>query len=90
MKYYLSSKTIERIKVNNITQQALADEIEKLQNAQKVNSTISQQSISRYMNGASFPNDETGKIISKAVTSLLKTSKFRKQRKQYLEKMKTS
>ena len=90
MKYYLSSKTIERIKVNNITQQALADEIEKLQNAQKVNSTISQQSISRYMNGASFPNDETGKIIAKAVTSLLKTSKFRKQRKQYLEKMKTS
>lgn len=87
MKYHLSDNTKKLIKNEKITQQELAKKINELYEKGKVIRSISQQSISRYINGADLLYEDTEKIILKAVSSLLGARRYRIKRKLYKEEM---
>lgn len=87
MRYFLSESTISIIKEEKISQQALAKKIESLYNEKKVGRTISQQSISRYINGKQFPNKDIEETIVLAIKSLLGKRKFRIKMIKYQEEM---
>lgn len=85
MRYQLSDSTKKLIKDQGITQQELAKRIAELKESGRVSRSISQQSISRYVNGISYPEKDTEKIILEAVSSLMGSRKFRVLRKLYRE-----
>lgn len=71
------------IKEAKITQKELCKKIEDLCREGKVDRTISQQSISRYLNGISFPDEDTGKTIELAVNKILGAKKYNLLVKKY-------
>lgn len=70
----LSENIIQQIKEHNITQMQLADKISDLEKEKKVSRKISQQSISRYLKGETFPDEDTEEIIEKALYSIPSSS----------------
>lgn len=87
MRYRLSESTISLIQGENISQQELVRKIDELYENDKVSRTFSQQSVSRYLNGKSFPNEDTENIILLAVRTILGARKFRMQKKIYQIKL---
>lgn len=83
MNYYLSETTKKLITENGIRQQELVKKIDELHNGGKVPRKISQQSLSRYLNGLPFPKKDTEEIILKGVSSIVGARKFRVLRKLY-------
>lgn len=83
MKHSLNLRTKQMIKGEKITQKELCKKIEDLCREGKVDRTISQQSISRYLNGFSFPNEDTGKTIELAVNKILGAKKYNLLVKKY-------
>lgn len=83
MRYKLSERTISIVEREHLSQQELAKQIDKLYREGKVTRTYSQQSISRYLNRISFPNEDTEDIIVTAIRAILGDRKFRFSKKKY-------
>lgn len=83
MKYTLSDETIQFIKNEKIPQRELAEIIDILYQEKKINRTIPQQSISRYLNGSKFSQKDTEKIILMAVQRCLGTRKYHARKRLY-------
>ena len=83
MKYTLSEETIQFIKGEAIPQRELAEIIDILYQEKKIDRSIPQQSISRYLNGSKFSKKDTEKIILMAVQRCLGTRKYHARKRLY-------
>lgn len=83
MKHYLSEGTLFLIKEMGITQQEIAKKIEELCVTSKIEYTISQQSISRYINGYPFYKEDAEKIIIEAIRLIAGSRNYAVTKKRY-------
>lgn len=88
MRYKLSESIIRFLKEEHVSQAELAEKISDLKDEKKVDRTISQQSISRYINGAVFPHKDTEQIILTALKDMFGVRKFSFRYKRYQQKVK--
>lgn len=88
MKYTLSEEIIRLIAKEKISQKCLVENMKTLHKQGKINRVISQQSLSRYLRGQSFPDKDTKESITKTLCYTLGVEKLNsRQKKKDFEKI---